>query len=547
MGGRRQGGDTIVAYTLTADRIASDITGGGSTEVDAADTVNTGAYTYTQDSAWTKNKQSTVYLASQGAFIVEAGVNCEWDDGASQGYMVKVAAGGGYSSYVEVQGTAGAGVTWTVKSGDTMGLLMANGTYGIVGKFSHLTCSVNTYQHIHSRASSDLRFYNCTLQNLQSGSTNHIINSQYGGVYYFEGCALSMPNATSERGCFGSYTSGAMHVTLVDTTYTSNSGSPYILYGYAGADTSIPTRFTIAGVCTVNGSPINPSTHIQTYPTTTPHTFDYYSRVKTTVTNGTNQLVSIGKTDGTEGHVMYRRCATATYPDGGQCLSNINYAYVQVKRWACDGANVPSAWTYYSDEDNGGSEYTVGAVDTAGTRYETTAAQTFYGTATGTTYNTEVELGITLSAPSASDLAININDFTSDGTNDQYLFPPGSTITIGTASAGGVTANANTTGAAVVAEIYDTDDNIQGAALIDDTFDLAQDTEKTFYSMNSDALLTKSGLPTGSYYLKVTVSGGTPTVETTTSKMGFVITSKSMIPNLGAGNIIGGQHIGGMR
>lgn len=126
---------------------------------------------------------------------------------------------------------------------------------------------------------------------------------------------------------------------------------------------------------------------------------------------------------------------------------------------------------------------------------------------------------------------VQINDFPSDGTDDKGGFLPGDTVYVGTSSAGGVTSTVNVVNATVQVEIYNVADAKQGADLLNTTATLVATVEKTFYDMNSNVLLSNGELAAGEYYIKTTISGGTPTISSETSKTYFNVNPSQTITN----------------
>ena len=131
--------------------------------------------------------------------------------------------------------------------------------------------------------------------------------------------------------------------------------------------------------------------------------WESYAKVTTTITGGTNPLVSIGKgIEADIGQIIYKRETIGS--DDGSTSAGVNVAYVLTGKtiWRPWDATIYTT-TYYSDqnqaESGNNSKYTVIATDGSLTK-----GTTSWGITTGNTYATGINLAINLLTTTTGDI-----------------------------------------------------------------------------------------------------------------------------------------------
>lgn len=313
----------MVAYSLGANRLASNIDGGG-TELDTGDTVTTNAFTITLDGAWTKNACGTVTVSTGGRFINEAGVDVAWDANSTLHAD---------NSIVEIRGTSGSPITYT---GDLNYIGGKDGGWALI---DYLTYTYDLYG-LYCAVGGSVYCYNSAFTG--TGTAGVLA---YDGIYYLENCTMSSGQAQGVFRC-------AFHSTiwLVDTTITSTHVNNDVFYTIATG--AYPTLY-IVGSSNIEGNEITDS-HLQS---STRAFLYYYSTMKTTVDDGIDPLQNAMvpyRHKVAKGHIFYSR--NSIYPTswyGGRYkemntdANGINRCYALSKIW--DGN--AGAYIYISDEN----------------------------------------------------------------------------------------------------------------------------------------------------------------------------------------------------
>ena len=477
----------MVAYNMGAHRNASDIDGLG-TELATTDTVTTNAFTLTFDSAWTNRAVDDITVSLGGGLINDAGVSVTWGAGAILSGFGKI----------EVNGTSGSPITWT-------NLTYINANKLTTVSFRYLTWSAGTsYAIISSLNNEHIIFIHVTLTSTANDNT---LMLPYNGK-----CPAWFINCTLTAGNRLFYPTNHCPIYLFNTTI---SGGTQWVKGLSGVYVYIicTTNYAGAELTRANGQDMGDSV------------LKYYSKIKVKIDDGSNPLqnavVTVRKKTG-DGEVLFEphfNDYDDKIQDSRTDSGGFGYVYVLSKMVIIDGTI-----TYYSDENQAeagdNSPYMIGAEYPA---YESPAETEVWGIESGNDSTDETDVGTI----SCSDPVVlprtQTNAFPTDSTDDKAKFTTGDTVYLGTSAAGGIEADAAVTNVNVQVEIYNMSDVKQGADLLNTTATLVANTEKTFYSINSDTLLSRAGLAVGDYYFKITASGGTPSVGTLVSKCYFTV------------------------
>jgi hypothetical protein len=512
----------MAAVVLAANANASTANAGG--PMTAADTLNPVSYSFFFDEAWGNGSIGNITFSTTGARLRTSHTTPHtWT------FTTITSADWAYEAIVYLDGSSNAltinytGTVWlSVPSGSTT--LLRGLTVTATGADKRYYCGF---------AGGEATVSNCTFSGVNYEGPMFYVSS---GQWWFEAVTATTTGTSNIAVGFADYFAAngvAFNITLIDCAMSNGGGAStayLILYR-----TNSTINLTIAGATTWNGLtciPTNWSTNkFWNNASGRANIIRFFSKVTSTVTGGATPAVSIVKsTQTTRSNVLYRRFGNG-YKDGGT-LTNVNvcYALAVVSRYdyAYNGADGDYINEYISDQNNaetGDNTTYKGAAQSLSGSFYGGVSSAFWAIPTSGTYATGVAVAITLTAVPTIPL-VSFNDYSNvvAGTKTWH-FGTGSTVYFGSTTAGGVTSSVGVTGATIQTYVESKAGVKQGADLINGPFDLVAATEKTYYAMNSNVLLSKASLPDGEYSLVTIVSGGTPAITSETSRTNFSISS----------------------